>query len=77
MLPLTDYEVSSSESASIDDGDFSFWLWGLSSYAFNYIFSGIDYAWRKYKLVKRKKEVLPMFPNSCVCTRCLHVKQQV
>ena len=76
MLPLKDFEIqTSSESPSIDGDDFDFTWWGIGNGICNYIFGWFAFAWRKVKLARRKRQVLPLFPDSWVCPRCLHVKQ--
>lgn len=77
MLPLKDYEIQkSSESPTAGAEWHEFLLWGWWAFVANYIHDLLTYEGRKKKLAQQKKEILPQFPNSLVCPRCLHVTKR-
>src|SRR5690349_6357610 len=77
MLPLDEYEIcKSSEGASLETDAVSFYLFGLWSFIINFISDSFLLKGRQEKLAKQKREILPQFPNSLVCTRCLHIKKR-
>jgi hypothetical protein len=77
MLPLRDYEISkSSESPAIEAELWEFLLWGWWAFVGNYLHSAMTYKSRQSKLAQMKQEVLPRFPRSLVCPRCLHILQR-
>lgn len=77
MLPLKEYEISKwSESPTVGADAVEFFLWGWWAYAFNYLYDLCTFEARKKKLAKLKSTLLPQFPNSLVCTRCLHIRKR-
>jgi hypothetical protein len=77
MLPLKDYDLQkSSESPTMGAELWEFLLWGWVAFVANYISDLFLYEERKRKLAKQKQDVLPEFPNSLVCTRCLHLTKR-
>lgn len=74
MFPLREYELpSSSEFPAVEAELWEFLLWGWAVYAINFIVGLLGYGGRKAKLAQQKQEVLPRFPHSLVCPRCLFV----
>lgn len=74
MLPLKDYELQkSSESPTVGAEPWEFLLWGWWAFVANYVADLFTYEGRKRKLAEQKQDVLPNFPNSLVCPRCLHI----
>jgi hypothetical protein len=76
MLPLRDYEVQKSSEAPVSDDIGSFLLHGLWIYLFNFFDDLFRYESRKRRLVQLKQEILPLYPQSLVCTKCLHVTRR-
>lgn len=77
MLPLDEYEIcKDSEGAALETDAVSFYLWGFWSYLINYISDVFLLKSRQEKLARQKQDILPQFPNSLICTRCLHVKKR-
>lgn len=77
MLPLGQYELQkSSESPTVGAEWYEFLLWGWWIFVANYISDLFTYEGRKRKLAQQKAEILPQFPNSLVCPRCLHVTKR-
>ena len=76
MLPLHGYEVQkSSESPSSDDiGNFI--VSGLWVYVINFFDDLFRYEGRKRRLAQLKRDLLPMYPQSLVCIKCLHVTKR-
>ncbi len=74
MLPLRDYEISlATEAPAINAEIWEFLLWGWWAFAYNYVFGAIALKGRVSKLAQQKQEILPLFPRSLVCPRCLHI----
>ena len=74
MLPLRDYEISRlSEAPAADTEMWEFLVWGWTAFVYNYLYDAFTYENRKRKLAQMKQQILPQFPNSLVCTRCLHL----
>jgi hypothetical protein len=74
MLPLSKYEIQkSSASPTVGAEPWEFFLWGWWAFVYNFIYDLATYEGRKRKLAQQKQEILPKFPNSLVCPRCLHV----
>jgi len=74
MLPLKDYEISrASEAPSAEAEWWEFLLFGWWVFAFNYVYGFFTFEGRKRKLAQQQAEILPEFPNSMICPRCLHV----
>jgi hypothetical protein len=77
MLSLQEYEISkASESPTIGAEWWELLLWGWWAFVFNYVYDLVTYEGRKKKLAQMKREVLPQFPHSLVCTRCLHLMRR-
>ena len=77
MLPLDKYEIQkASESPTVGAELWEFLLWGWPVFVANYISDLFTYEGRKKKLAQQKLEILPAFPNSMVCPRCLHVTKR-
>ena len=76
MLPLSDYEVqkSSESPAGADIGNFL--MHGLWIYLANFVDDLFRYEGRKRRLAQLKRDVLPMYPQSLVCVKCLHVTRR-
>ena len=78
MLPLSRYEIQkSSESPAVGAEWYEFLLWGWWAFVYNYAYDLLTYAERQKKLAQQKSEVLPQFPNSLICPRCLHVTKRL
>jgi len=74
MLPLKDYNVESSERPSLGDVEpWEFILWGWMAFVYNYLYDSITYKSRQKKVEALHTDILPNFPNSLICPRCLHV----
>jgi len=77
MLPLAEYELSKdNEGAALDTSPVSFYLWGFWSFIINYISDTFMFKSRQDDLAMKKRQILPNYPNSLVCTRCLHIKKR-
>ncbi|HEX8236893.1 MAG TPA: hypothetical protein VF600_13125 [Abditibacteriaceae bacterium] len=77
MLSLRDYEVQkSSESPSSDDIG-GFILHGAWIYLINFLDDLFRYEGRKHRLAQLKRATLPMYPQSLVCIKCLHVTRRL
>lgn len=77
MMPLKDYEIQkSSEEASVGAEWWEFLIWGWWAFIYNFIYDALTYESRKRKLAQQKQTILPQFPNSLVCPRCLHVTKR-
>lgn len=77
MLPLKDFEIQkSSESPTAGAEPWEFLLWGWAAFVANYLSDLFTFEERKRKLAGLKQEVLPGFPGSLVCPRCLHVARR-
>lgn len=73
-LRLDSYEIQkSSESPDVDVEWYEFVIWGWWAIAVNFLSDLMTYEGRKKKLARLKQDILPAFPGSLVCTRCLHV----
>ena len=73
MLPLSDYEVSGSEFSTGDTELWEFLVWGWMPLAYEFVVGLLGFGGKKMTLAKQKKEILPAFPNSLICPRCLFV----
>lgn len=77
MLPLEEYEISEqSESPTVGAELWEFVLWGWWAFLYNYIAELVIYRERRAKLAREKQRLLPKYPNSLVCTRCLHITRR-
>ena len=77
MLPLDEYEIcKNSEVPEMNADAVEFGILGWWAYPFNYIYDLFTLKGRQEKLAKQKQEILPQFPNSLVCTRCLQIKKR-
>ena len=73
MSSLRDYELrSASEFPAIEAEFWEFFLWGWMAYMYNFAVGLLTYGGRKARLAKQKRDVLPRFPQSLVCPRCLY-----
>jgi len=78
MLPLGGYEIDkSSEFPAVEADAWSFFVWGWGIFVYNFLFALATYEGRRRKLETLKRGVLPRFPNSLVCPRCLHVTTKI
>lgn len=74
MLPLQGYEISKSVEAPVVSAElWEFLLWGWWAFASNYLWGALTLKGRLSKLAQQKAEVLPQFPRSLVCPKCLHI----
>jgi len=73
MVPLRSFEIQASEGPTIDFDPLQFLLFGWWSLIYNFVFGAARMAGRTARLAKDKAEVLPQFPNSQICPRCLHL----
>ncbi len=77
MLPLAEYEIcTNSEVPELKADAAEYGFWGLWAYPFNYIYDIFTLKGRQKKLATSKVQILPQFPNSLVCTRCLYIKKR-
>lgn len=76
MLPLQEYEVQKTDSPSIDAEWWEFLMHGWMAFVGNYIYDMCTYEGRKRKLATKKETVLPQYPNSLVCPRCVQILQR-
>ena len=71
---LDDYQISeAAEGPALGADWIEFLIFGWVIFVANYIMELFSFGGRKSKLAKLKAEILPNFPNSLVCPRCLHV----
>lgn len=76
MIPLADYEIhKASESPGVGAELWQFLLFGWAIFVINYLTDLWTFEERKKKLATLKAEVLPTFPRSQVCPRCLELKR--
>jgi len=75
MVPLRSFEIQDSELPTLDADPLQLMLFGWWSIVYNFIFGAAKMAGRKARLAKDKAEVLPQFPNSQICPRCMHLKR--
>lgn len=74
MLPLSEYEIcTDSEAPEFKSDAVEYGFLGLWAYPFNYVYDLFTRKGRQNKLATAKEQLLPQFPNSLVCTRCLHI----
>lgn len=72
MHPLASYELpSSGEFPAVEAEIWEIILWGWIIIVVNFLTGLITYGGRKAKLAALKEQVLPRYPNSLVCSRCL------
>ncbi|HEX8464305.1 MAG TPA: hypothetical protein VF627_06785 [Abditibacterium sp.] len=76
MLPLRDYDIHKSESPGVGMELWEFLLFGFWALLFNYVYDFFTLKGRVAKLGELKAQVLPQFPNSQVCPRCLEIKKR-
>jgi len=76
MVPLRSFEIQSSEEPTIEFDLLQFLLFGWWSILYNFIFGAARMQGRKTQLAKDKAQVLPQFPNSQICPRCLHLMRR-
>ena len=74
---LATYELpSSSEFPAVEVDLWELILWGWVPMVGNFIIGLMTYSSRKTKLAALKHQILPRFPNSLVCPRCLAVTRR-
>lgn len=77
MNPLMTFEIqTASEAPALSSDWLSFLLFGWASFVITYVFQAGRLKGRQERLKQLKAEVLPKFPNSLVCGKCLEVKQR-
>lgn len=77
MLPLRSYEIEKvAEYPSIEADGVTFLLWGwmvfVGQIVYHFLAGLFTFEARKKKLVQVKRDILPRFPNSLVCPKCLN-----
>lgn len=78
MTPLRDFEISSSsEFPAVEAEMWEFLLWGWIIFVINFVVGLLGFGGRKRKLSQLKRDVLPRFPHSLVCPRCLSVQRRL
>ncbi len=76
LLPLRDFEIhKSSESPGVGADLPEFILFGWWAFVINYVDDLFSFGSRQKRLAALKSEVLPQFPRSQVCPRCLELKR--
>lgn len=78
MLELADFELQRmSEYPAIEADGLTFILWGWAVFVgqivYQYVVGLATFGARKAKLAQAKADVLPRFPGSLVCPKCLTV----
>ena len=73
LLPLGEYEVSSSDFSAGATDLWEMLVWGWMPLAYNLVLGLLGFGGKKAALAKQKKSLLPAFPNSLICPRCLYV----
>jgi len=81
MLRLSEYEISDASDAPSLDGDLSeYQMWGWMAFLWGtvirFVFGLFGLAYRKWKLARLKASVLPSYPGSLVCPKCLRVERR-
>ncbi len=76
LLPLRDFEIhKSSESPGVGADLWQFLLFGWWAFVLNFVDDLFTLGARQKKLAALKSEILPQFPNTQVCPRCLEIKR--
>lgn len=74
LVPLRDFEIhQSSESPVVGAEGWQILLFGWWALVVNYVSDFFTQGQRVSRLAKLKNEVLPQFPDSQVCPRCLKI----
>ena len=73
MLPLSEYEIQSSEFQGADIDLWEFLVWGWMAFVYSFVLNLLGFGGQKAKLAKLKKDTLPSFPASLICPRCFYV----
>ncbi|BDI29781.1 hypothetical protein CCAX7_18320 [Capsulimonas corticalis] len=77
MQPLATYELpSASEFPAVEAELWEILLWGWMIIVANFLVGLLTYGGRKALLAKLKHDILPRFPHSLVCPRCLKVERR-
>jgi hypothetical protein len=76
MLSLHDCEVQKSSESPAGEDVISFLTHGLWTFFANFLGDVFRYEGRKRRLAQLKRDVLPMYPQSLVCVKCLHVTKR-
>ncbi|MGI4789954.1 MAG: hypothetical protein ACRYFS_14020 [Janthinobacterium lividum] len=75
MLLLTEYEVQSNSGfPGVETELWEFLVFGWMAFVYNFAIGLLGFGGQKAKLAKKKKELLPAFPNGLVCPRCFFVQ---
>ncbi len=78
MLPLRSYEIpGASEFPAVECELWEFFIWGWMAFVYHFLSGLATYGGRKARLAQQKRDVLPRFPRSLVCPRCLHVQSRL
>lgn len=78
MLPLRDYEITSlSEFPVVECELWEWFVWGWMALAFHFLLGLATYSGRKTRLAQQKYSLLPRFPRSLICPRCLAVQSRL
>ena len=78
MLPLREYQIQAASEFPTPETDSRMFVilgWSVSVFyvVLNFALSLISYGGRRSRLAKQKRDVLPRFPHSLVCPRCLYI----
>jgi hypothetical protein len=81
MLKLREYEISNlSDAPALEPSESEFFFFGWAVYVWGivlrYAWGTIGLVYRKRKLAQEKSNVLPAYPNSLVCPKCLRVERR-
>lgn len=78
MLPLRDFTPDQiGQSTQMESVEwYEFVLIGWYSFLANWVYNLFTLASRKQRLEAIHREVLPEYPNSVICPRCMHVIPQ-
>lgn len=75
LLPLSEYEIQSSEFQEADIELWEFLVWGWMAFVYSFLLNLLGFGGQKARLAKIKKETLPSFPGSLICPRCFYVQK--
>ncbi len=76
LVPLRDFEIQkSSEAPGVGADLWQFLLFGWWSFLINYMVDFFSFGQRVTTLAKLKSEVLPQFPGTQVCPRCMEIQR--
>jgi len=77
MVSLKDFEITNSNEGPSLEADFwEYILWGWWVFVYNYFFGALDYNRRKNTVADLKQKILLEFPESLICSQCLHVTRR-